>query len=319
MTRRITLISHPERRDAIETAEVVSRRLTELGFQVDDDCTPEGVAGSELILVIGGDGTVLRAAESGRPAGVPILGINYGHMGFLSEADPDDIPQVIQQITDGDWHVNQRMTIDVTVTRPDGTSSTDWALNDAAIEKDDSSRMIEASVGVDGRELSSFKVDTVVCSTATGSTAYNFSAGGPIVWPDVECMVMTPIAAHALFTRPLVVGPESTLELHVLEDNARVWCDGRRPMLAPRGSVIRVVRGGSPVVLARLNDSPFSGRLVTKFQLPVKGWRSNGNGQGNEYGAGSGIGPRAAADDGAGNGSASGSVAEYGTGPQAGK
>lgn len=278
MTRRITLISHPERQDAIRTADVISRHLSGLGFDVGTDCTPEAVVGSELVLVIGGDGTILRAAESGRPTGVPILGINYGHVGFLSEADPDDIPQVIQQIVDGNWLVNKRMTLDVTVMAPDGTVFTDWALNETAIEKDGGSQMIEASIGVDGRELSSFKVDTVVCSTATGSTAYNFSAGGPIVWPDVECMVMTPIAAHALFTRPLVVGPDSTLELHVLEDNARVWCDGRRMIPAPCGSVIRVVRGVAPVLLARLNDSPFSGRLVTKFQLPVKGWRTNGGG-----------------------------------------
>ncbi|MGO1637730.1 MAG: NAD kinase [Ancrocorticia populi] len=273
MTRRITLISHPERQDAIETAGVVSSHLTDLGFEVGTDCTPEAVVDSELILVIGGDGTILRAAESGRPAGVPVLGINYGHVGFLSEADPDDIPQVIQQIVDGNWLVTTRMTLDVSVTLPDGTVHTDWALNETAIEKDANSQMFEASIGVDGRELSSFKVDTVVCSTATGSTAYNFSAGGPVVWPNVECIVMTPIAAHALFTRPLVVGPDSTLELHVLEDNARVWCDGRRMIHAPCGSVVRVVRGEAPVLLARLNDSPFSGRLVTKFQLPVKGWR----------------------------------------------
>ncbi|MGO1592281.1 MAG: NAD kinase [Ancrocorticia sp.] len=286
MTRRITLISHPERQDAAQTADVVAQHLTELGFAVETETAVDAavggashaVAGSELILVIGGDGTILRAAELGRPAGVPILGINYGHVGFLSEADPDDIPQVIQNIVDGNWLINERMTIDVSVKLPDGTEHRNWALNETAIEKDPNAQMIEASIGVDGRELSSFKVDTVVCSTATGSTAYNFSAGGPVVWPNVDCMVMTPIAAHALFTRPLVVGPDSTLELHVLEDNARVWCDGRRMIEAPCGSVIRIVRGAAPVKLARLNDSPFSGRLVTKFQLPVKGWRANGTG-----------------------------------------
>ena len=274
MARKVVLVSHPERPDAVVTVNAVAKHLTDLGIDVVQSYSPQALDGAELILVIGGDGTILRAAEFGRPAGIPILGINYGHVGFLSEADPDDVPLVIQQIASGAWEINSRMTIDVTVSRPDGTVSRSWALNDAAIEKDEHALMFEASIGVDARELSSFKVDTVVFSTATGSTAYNFSAGGPVVWPNVECMVLTPIAAHALFTRPLVVGPDSTLELHVLGDDARVWCDGRRVLSAPEGSVVTAVKGDKPVLLARLNDSPFSGRLVTKFRLPVKGWRT---------------------------------------------
>ena len=274
MTRKIVLVSHPERPDAIETARVVTEHLAVMGIDTVISHSPQATAGAELILVIGGDGTILRAAEFGRPAGIPILGINYGHVGFLSEADPDEVPMVMKKIESGAWQIVPRMTIDITVTRPDGTVERSWALNEAAVEKDEHARMIEASIGVDNRELSSFKVDTVLFSTATGSTAYNFSAGGPVVWPNVECMVLTPIAAHALFTRPLVVGPDSTLELHVLSDDARVWCDGRRVISAPRGSVVTAVKGEQPVRLARLNDSPFSGRLVTKFQLPVKGWRT---------------------------------------------
>ncbi len=274
MTRKIVLVSHPERPDAIETARVVTEHLAVMGIDTVISHSPQATAGAELILVIGGDGTILRAAEFGRPAGIPILGINYGHVGFLSEADPDEVPMVMKKIESGAWQIVPRMTIDITVARPDGTVERSWALNEAAVEKDEHARMIEASIGVDNRELSSFKVDTVLFSTATGSTAYNFSAGGPVVWPNVECMVLTPIAAHALFTRPLVVGPDSTLELHVLSDDARVWCDGRRVISAPRGSVVTAVKGEQPVLLARLNDSPFSGRLVTKFQLPVKGWRT---------------------------------------------
>lgn len=277
MARKVVLLSHPERLDAAATVDIVTRHLTDLDIEVVRAHSPEALHGAELILVIGGDGTILRAAEFGRPAGIPILGINYGHVGFLSEADPDDVPLVMQQIASGAWNINSRMTIDITVDRPDGTVARSWALNDAAIEKDEHARMFEAAIGVDARELSSFKADTVLFSTATGSTAYNFSAGGPVVWPNVECMVLTPIAAHALFTRPLVVGPDSTLELHVLGDDARVWCDGRRVLAAPEGSVVTAVKGSKPVLLARLNDSPFSGRLVTKFQLPVKGWRTTGN------------------------------------------
>lgn len=275
MTRKIVLVSHPERPDAIETARVVTEHLAELGIETVTSHSSRAIVGAELILVIGGDGTILRAAEFGRPAGIPILGINYGHVGFLSEANPDEVPMVMKKIASGAWQIVPRMTIDITVTRPDGTVERSWALNEASVEKEEHARMIEASIGVDNRELSSFKVDTVLFSTATGSTAYNFSAGGPVVWPNVECMVLTPIAAHALFTRPLVVGPDSTLELHVLSDDARVWCDGRRVISAPQGSVVTAVKGERPVLLARLNDSPFSGRLVTKFQLPVKGWRTS--------------------------------------------
>ncbi len=275
MTRKIVLVSHPERPDAIETARVVTEHLAELGIETVTSHSSRAIVGAELILVIGGDGTILRAAEFGRPAGIPILGINYGHVGFLSEANPDEVPMVMKKIASGAWQIVPRMTIDITVTRPDGTVERSWALNEASVEKEERARMIEASIGVDNRELSSFKVDTVLFSTATGSTAYNFSAGGPVVWPNVECMVLTPIAAHALFTRPLVVGPDSTLELHVLSDDARVWCDGRRVIAAPQGSVVTAVKGERPVLLARLNDSPFSGRLVTKFQLPVKGWRTS--------------------------------------------
>ncbi|MCF2706161.1 NAD kinase [Arcanobacterium haemolyticum] len=279
MARKIALIAHPDRHDVDESCRIVTEALSNLGISVDSSATPDAVADAELVLVFGGDGTVLRAAELGRPHGVPVLGINYGHVGFLSEADPDDLPQVIDQVVDRAWSVEKRMTIDVVVTRPDGSIERSWALNEAAISKDDNARMIEVSIGVDGRELSAFKADTVLFSTATGSTAYNFSAGGPIVWPDVEAMLLTPIAAHALFTKPLVVGPDSTLELHVQEENACVWCDGRRTLFAPVGSRVRATKGEAPVLLARLSDTPFSGRLVTKFQLPVKGWRSSVLGQ----------------------------------------
>lgn len=274
MTRKVALIANLRRPDLNRDLETVAAYLASQGIESDARETPVAVEGAELILVLGGDGTILRAAELGRSLGVPILGINYGHVGFLSEADPDNLLRVVEQIADRAWTVDERMTIDISVTGPDGRVDTSWALNDAAIEKEESARMIDVSIGVDGRELSNFKVDTVVFSTATGSTAYNFSAGGPIVWPDVQAMILTPVAAHALFTRPLVVGPDSTLELRVQEEDARVWCDGRRILRAPVGSTIRAVKGERPVLLARLDETPFSGRLVNKFQLPVKGWHS---------------------------------------------
>lgn len=273
MTVRVGILINELREDTAHSAHIAHDRLIELGsevFYVDED---SDLAAADLILVIGGDGTILKAAQIAMPYETPILGINFGHVGFLAEAEPSSLLDVVNAIVAGQWTVDSRLTIDVTITRPDGTSQTGWALNEASIEKGPEARMIEADIGVDGRGLSSFKADTVLLSTPTGSTAYNFSAGGPIVWPDVEALLLTPIAAHALFTRPLVVSKNSTLEVVIRSDNAVVWLDGRRRIDAPEGSRITAVKGKHPARLARLNDSPFSGRLVKKFHLPVEGWR----------------------------------------------
>ncbi|MDD7384998.1 MAG: NAD kinase [Actinomycetaceae bacterium] len=273
MARKIALVMHRGSHDVAESARYARVSLEKAGFLVDVSESDQAAQGAELILVIGGDGTVLRAAEMSRPWEVPILGINYGHVGFLSEADPEDLQGVIERIVAHDWSFEKRMTIDIEVHYPDGTQVKNWALNEASIEKDEDVRLFEAAIGVDDREISTFKVDNVLFSTATGSTAYNFSAGGPIVWPNVEALLLTPIAAHALFTKPLVVGPDSTLELHVYDGNARIWCDGRREVKTPAGSTVTAIKGKHPIYLARLNSQPFSQRLITKFQLPVTGWR----------------------------------------------
>lgn len=271
--RKIALFAHSHRTDLEQTLALFRAEMTRADIALEEHPTASNIGDCELAVVIGGDGTVLKAAEFARPAGVPILGINYGHIGFLSEAEPDDMPIVVSQIAQESWSVDSRMTIDVEVIHPDGSIYRSWALNEVAIEKVPQCRLVELSVGVDGREISSFKTDTVLLATATGSTAYNFSAGGPIVWPNVEAMVLTPVAAHALFTRPLVVAPESTFDVHVTREDAQLWCDSRRFLRAPSGSIIRAYRGHKPVALARLNDTPFSGRLVKKFRLPTKGWR----------------------------------------------
>ncbi len=276
MKRTIALIGNATHETVEESLAAATRAFADHAIAAVRVESLEDARGAELILVFGGDGTILYAAEFGRPLGIPILGINYGHVGFLNEAEPEELEHVIARIAEGRWHSERRMTIDIEVCRPDGSVERTWALNEAAVDRAEDSRMIAADIGIDGRDLSSFKADTIVLSTATGSTAYNFSGGGPVVWPDVECMLLTPIAAHALFTRPLVVGPRSKLEVRVRDEDARVWCDGRRILAAPAGSTITAVKGAEPVLLARMGDTPFSGRLVTKFQLPVHGWREAG-------------------------------------------
>ncbi len=272
MSHEILIITHPRRRDAEESAEVMADELARQGVTVRRDGE---VGDAELVVVLGGDGTILDAAERTRPSGTPILGINYGHVGFLAEVEPESIPRVVEQIVAREWTLEKRMTINVDTHLPDGNVLQGWALNEAALEKTEG-LMVEVKIGVDGRGLSTFSCDSVLMATATGSTAYAFSAGGPVVWPNVEAMLLVPVAAHALFTRPLVVGPDSTLEITLGRAQARMWCDGRRVSPTPPGSKIKAYRSDRYVYLARLNDAPFSGRLVRKFNLPVEGW---GNGR----------------------------------------
>jgi NAD+ kinase len=239
-------------------------------------CEPEdAAAGCELALVFGGDGTILRAAYLARGHGVPLLGINLGHMGFLAESEPDALPAVIEALGKRSYQVEDRMALDLLVYHPDGTRATGWALNDVSVEKASRERMIELIVAIDDEPLSTWAADGIVCATPTGSTAYAWSAGGPVVWPEVEAMIVVPISAHALFSRPLVINPSSEIDIELLADSpaAVAWCDGGRMLDIPPGARLEVRRAPDPVKLARLHPSPFTDRLVAKFSLPVRGWR----------------------------------------------
>ena len=240
------------------------------------ECGPAATEGCEVALVIGGDGTILRAAELTRDAGTPLLGINLGHVGFLAEAEHDDVEFTIDAIVHRRYTSEERLTVDVAVYLEGELVARTWALNEASVEKAARERMLEVVVEVDGRPLSRWGCDGVVCATPTGSTAYNFSAGGPVVWPGVEALLMVPISAHALFARPLVVAPTSVLAVELLtrtDGSGVLWCDGRRTVDLPPGARIEVRRGRVPVRLARLHQAPFTDRLVAKFDLPVAGWR----------------------------------------------
>jgi NAD+ kinase len=203
------------------------------------------------------------------------MGVNLGHVGFLAEAEVDDKNSVVACIVDRSWTVEERTTLEVVV-RVDGVETErNWALNEASVEKASRERMVEVVVEVDGRPLSRWGCDGVVAATPTGSTAYAFSAGGPVVWPEVEAMLVVPISAHALFARPLVVAPSSLIAVEVLGSNqagAVMWCDGRRSVELAVGSRVEVTRSAQPVRFARLHSAPFTDRLVAKFELPVDGW-----------------------------------------------
>jgi NAD+ kinase len=279
----------------LRSARLVAERLTAAGIAVRTLATEfsspgaeavpasaEAAEGAELIIVLGGDGALLRAAELSRPAGVPLIGVNHGHVGFLAEAEPDGLAETVDRLAAGQYAVEERMTIDVTVRGNGPVVASTWALNEATVEKAARERMIELVIEVDGRPLSRWGCDGVVCSTPTGSTAYAFSAGGPVVWPEVEALLMVPISAHALFAPPLVVSPRSVLAVELIvsaeTSGAVMWCDGRRKVDLPPKARVEVRRGALPVLLARLHapeagGGGFTDRLVAKFGLPVAGWR----------------------------------------------
>lgn len=299
--RRVLLLTHTGRPEAREVARSFIAGLTAHGILVrllageakDLDVRPEDYspvlelteseaeAGKhcELALVIGGDGSILRAAEITHGDRVPVLGVNLGHVGFLAEAEPEEVDFTIEAIVESRYTVEDRLTLDVQVSLEGRPISSTFAVNEASVEKSARERMIEVLVEIDGRPLSRWSCDGVVCATPTGSTAYNFSAGGPVVWPQVEALCLVPLSAHALFARPMVTGPDSVIAIEVMDrpDGAAVlWCDGRRTVDLPPGARVEVRRGAEPVRLARLHEAPFTDRLVAKFGLPVDGWRGEG-------------------------------------------
>jgi len=230
----------------------------------------------ELAVVLGGDGTILKAAEIVRESQTPLLGINLGHVGFLAESEKNEIGSTIERVANRDYLVKERITLDVSVLLEGKEVYRSWALNEAAVEKSAREKMLEVVVEVDSRPLSSFGCDGIVMSTPTGSTAYAFSAGGPVVWPSVDALLLVPLSAHALFARPLVISPGSLLAVEVLQrspGHGVLWCDGRRTTDLPAGARVEVRKSDTSVKLARLNQGPFTNRLVKKFSLPVEGWR----------------------------------------------
>jgi NAD+ kinase len=290
--RTVLLVVHTGKPGAVEAARELADRLVSSGMSVrvlDGEAErigcattttvpvdPAAAAGAELVVALGGDGTLLRAAEFAHPSGAALLGINLGRVGFLAEVDRPHLESTVERIVAASYEVEDRLTLDVSIHRDGEVVARDWALNDATVEKNARHRMLELMVEVDARPLSRWTGDGLVCATPTGSTAYAFSAGGPVVWPSVQAMLIVPISAHALFARPLVVSPDSRILVEVLTD-ATAFCDGRRTIDVAARDCLVVRRGERPVRLARLGGSTFTDRLVSKFHLPVRGWRARGD------------------------------------------
>ena len=298
--QHILIVAHARRDDTVGAAVRVIRALAAAGavavmapddFRDLSEALPDPsvlgevqllgervpVSDIELAIVLGGDGTILRAAELVRAGTAPVLGVNMGHVGFLAESERDDLDEAVRRVIERDYSVEERMALNIRVkNEPGDTVYETFALNEASIEKGDGERMLEVVIEVDGRPMTSYGCDGVVVSTPTGSTAYNFSAGGPIIWPNVQAISVVPLSAHALFARPIVIDPASWVAVEVLSRSAGkgvLWADGRRSRELPRGARVVVQRSQKPVRLARLHRAVFTDRLVRKFRLPVDGWR----------------------------------------------
>jgi NAD+ kinase len=301
--RTVLLVVHTGRDEATETARRVQKVLSDngIGLRVlsaeavdrgslhlspDDmralgvdievvDPDPDAADACELVMALGGDGTFLRAAELARNANVPVLGVNLGRIGFLAEAEADAIDTVLEHVVARSYRIEERLTLDIAVRVKGEVIAHGWALNDASLEKGPRLGVLGVVVEVDGRPVSTFGCDGVLVSTPTGSTAYAFSAGGPILWPDLEALLVVPNNAHALFARPMVTSPDASIAIEIEADghDAVVFCDGRREMVVPAGGRLEVRRCEVSVKWARLDSAPFTDRLVRKFRLPVTGWR----------------------------------------------
>ena len=293
MSRKVLLVSSPQYLDKAELVLGACKHLsqnsitvlleqehleslTNLGVAIPSDVVSYDGSEVELAVVLGGDGSILRAAELLRGTKAPILGINAGHFGFMAEAESGSLISALAVVISKQYQVRDRLAIEVVVTSQGKETYRSWALNEVALEKSARERMLEVVIEVDSRPVSSFGCDGVVVSTPTGSTAYAFSAGGPVIWPNVEALMMIPLSAHALFARPLVVGPQTHLAIEVLRRSPGagvLWCDGRRTFELPPGSRVEVRQSSESVPMVVLQDEPFADRIVKKFSLPVTGWR----------------------------------------------
>lgn len=288
ISRRLLLVVHPTRSDAKRTAEALIAKLASENFEIVSTSEVEivGIAkispselgdllsksAIELAVVLGGDGTILRAAQAIRGSSIPLLGVNLGHVGFLAQIGRPTIAELATAIITKNYESERRMVLQYRIERAGETIANGWALNEVTIERS-SEAMVQLLVQIDHRPLSRWGCDGIICATPTGSTAYAFSAGGPIVWPEVEALVLLPLAAHALFSRPMVISPESVIAVDIESEEATLSADGLRKFQLVENDRVILTSDNSPINLAQIDPALFTDRLVAKFKLPVEGWR----------------------------------------------
>ena len=269
--RSIVMLINSSRSEAQGAAQKITETLIRAGIEV---LTPQdaSASGVEIVLVLGGDGTILRGAEIALDLNIPLLGINLGHVGFMAEVDSFTFDNVAEAIIKKDYVLDQRMLLSFAVKRDNAIIENGWSLNEVSIERK-STTMLELFVQIDQRPLSRWGCDGIICATPTGSTAYAFSAGGPVLWPEVEALVLLPISAHALFARPMVISPKSEIVVEIQSDEALLSADALRKFPLTKGDQVRITRDSSKILLSHIVATTFTDRIVAKFKLPVEGWR----------------------------------------------
>ena len=280
--RAAVLVVNPSRAEAVEAAGVLAGLLLQADFDLFtiSDVTITGVTNIaaehlpelEIAVVLGGDGTILRGAELTRERNIPLLGINIGHVGFMAEVIRPEISTVAKSVIEKSYGLDSRMVLAYEVIRSGKVIDTGWALNEVTVERQHNT-MVELFVQIDGRPLSRWGCDGLIASTPTGSTAYAFSAGGPVLWPEVEALVLLPISAHALFARPMVISPKSEIVVEIQSDEALLSADALRKFPLISGDQVRITRDASKILLSHIVATTFTDRIVAKFKLPVEGWR----------------------------------------------
>ena len=280
--RAAVLVVNPSRAEAVEAATVLAELLHKANFDLFtiSEISIDGVTNSaadklpevEIAVVLGGDGTILRGAELTRERNIPLLGINIGHVGFMAEVIRPEISAVAKSVIDKSYGLDSRMVLAYEVIRSGKVVNSGWALNEVTVERQHTT-MVELFVQIDGRPLSRWGCDGLIASTPTGSTAYAFSAGGPVLWPEVEALVLLPISAHALFARPMVISPKSEIVVEIQSDEALLSADALRKFPLVSGDQVRITRDPSKILLSHIVATTFTDRIVAKFKLPVEGWR----------------------------------------------
>ena len=279
--RNLLIVCNPSRVEAVTAAVELQQNLAStFGIYTVSDVDLPGVIKSsiadlpeiEVAVVLGGDGTMLRAAEVAQERNIALLGVNLGHVGFLSEVERSDIAVVIEALVKKSYVIDPRITLGYTVERAGTVVASGWALNEVTVERENTT-MVELFLEIDNRPISRWGCDGLICSTPTGSTAYAFSAGGPVVWPEVDALVVLPISAHALFSRPLVISPTSKIAVGIESSEALLSADALRKFRLQSGDRVLVTKNPRIIKLAHLKNTLFSDRLVAKFKLPVEGWR----------------------------------------------
>jgi NAD+ kinase len=269
--RTIGIVTHPDRLEAADLAAAVAAQLTGRGVDVrvaDAGVDESFAAAVDVVISLGGDGTMLRTVDLAYDAGVPVLGVNVGQLGYLTDVEPEELPALLDRVVQGDFEVVERMVLEITV-ESSGPAGGRWhALNEAVVEKVHTGRLARLGVEFNGSFFTTYAADGVIVATPTGSTAYSFSARGPIVSPRLRCLLLTPVSPHMLFDRALVLDADESVRFQVLDERSVVLtADGRELGELAAGDAVTCTGGSHPARIVTFGARDFHQILKAKFGL----------------------------------------------------